>query len=258
METRKTARFKFIKELRGLNPSLPIDVLERYKTYNSDIESYERSLSGVLKGRTFEGLLRDRNEPIRAIDLMSTTEALASLFQKLPDKDKKGLAVGLSDMRVYDKRMNKEKRDADLNIDFLGTKYGGNATKGLMGDISSGATWDAIDDWLEGEKADLIIERAEGGLITLPHTDLFYKTMLQRVWDRLKSDGGMFIGQSFADQAYKTYDIDLLGWVDRATQQGIDLMYEEKMVPWSAGQKMILAGALRMTKHPDSPMMLPV
>lgn len=249
----RSQRFEGIKETRRVDPALQRDFVKMYKTYGSSrIADYEASFSGVLKGKSFKEFLEERPNPLIVIDLMSPTDVLASLFKEIPGKEKRGLAVGLSDLRQYSS-IDRLQRDKELNISYISNQN----DNGRLGDISINETWDAIDSWLDNQKADLIVERAEGGLISLPHTELFYKTMLQRIWDRLKDDGGMFVGQTFSDKVYKPLGINLAEWVDRARIQGVDINHYEGPTPWSAGMDTRLAGSLRIVKHLDSPEELP-
>ena len=242
-----------IKKLRAIDPVLPRDFMNFYGTYSSStIEDYEKSFERVLKGENFVRFLQARKEPITVIDLMSPTDVLASLFAQLPEKHKKGLAVGMSDMRSFSKE-NKGQRDADLNIDYISNT----PSNKDLGDISQNITWQEIDRWLAGQKADLIVERAEAGLFSVPHMDLFYRTFIQRIWDRLDDNGGMFVGQTLPAEQFKSFGINLLEWVQNAKQEGIDVDYQEGTVPWQSGRKVQLAGALRIVKHPGSPNLLP-
>ncbi|MFA6992377.1 MAG: hypothetical protein WC269_03810, partial [Candidatus Gracilibacteria bacterium] len=150
---------------------------QRYSETQSSIDTYHNWFINVLEGKTIADLLTDKEKPV-VVDLMSSTGALASLFEELPQQDKLGIAVSLGDSRTEEYKAEDKK---------LGIVQ-------VVGDIVSSSTWRDIKKELQGRKADLIMERALGGWNHIPYSKLLYLTLLQRAWNIL-ADGGTILLQ---------------------------------------------------------------
>lgn len=167
-----------------------------------------------------------RSAPV-VIDLMSPSNAIASLFEAANKKDAFGIAVSLRDRR----KDLRKKRDQELNIHQL------------AGDLMKASTWDAIEKELDGRKADLILERAIGGLSCIPDSVGFYAVALNRIWKLLSDQGGVFLGQFksriLADNKFEQF-------FQLAKQSNLEICFSPANF-YSEFRK------IKVVKHPDPP-----
>jgi hypothetical protein len=183
---------------------------QRYSATHSPIDVYRNWFFSVLKGHTIVDLVINEEKPV-VIDLMSATGALSTLFEKLPQRDKLGIAVSLGDSRT----------DEDIAEDnSLGIEQ-------VVGDIVSSSTWRDIKESLQGRKADLIMERSLGGIRTLPCSKLVYLTLLQRAWDILADEGTMLLQPPFDKKTHEPLPLTEL--MAHLRSLGIDARSDEKM-----------------------------
>lgn len=150
-----------------------------WPTYGASIDDYEKDFKPLLENGHIRDFIKNRSSPV-VIDLMSPSDALASLFKKIPDKPKFGLAITLVDKRDIDQKQ----RDEKLGI------------KELAGNLLVGKTWARIRRELEGRKADLIIERAVLGWEFLPKDNNLYVILLDRAWRLLSEENGVLLVQA--------------------------------------------------------------
>lgn len=234
---------KYIRDIREVRrPSAPfaIDKMRSqcYSVYDSSIEKYqEEEFLRVLQGEDIISWVQSRNT-LTVVDLMSSTGAIASIFERIPSGIPKfGLAVSLEDMGNMRSDSQKE-RDRRLNIEKLD------------GDIILPSTWRKIEKKLEGRKADLIMERAAGGTVTLPHNFGFYEFVLGRMWKML-NENGMLLLQTPPLEWYEWGGLDVsisalaLQWARLLKNNNIDFVFDGSL------------HAMRIIRTPNSPEKLP-
>jgi hypothetical protein len=194
--------------------------------YRSNIAEYEKTFGGVLNGQRMGDLLKGKKNPV-LIDIMSLSEALATLLRQFDGKEKFGLAISLEDLRTDEEKW----RDAKRNI------------VQISGDILETSTWKRIEEQLQGRKADLIMERGHDGFSCMPRDSRLYASFLNKAWGLLKKEGGIFIAEvpyGFKDQAKKM--------VDGFRVNGIET---------SEGEAMDLFPSIKIVRAPNSPEKLP-
>lgn len=209
--------------------------------YNSTVEDYERRNFRNLLGRDLlfrrkhiVDFIKQRTDPV-VIDLMAPSGTLESLFEKIRDKPKFGLAVSLSDSRSDSQKAKDEK---------LGIKQ-------LEGDIMLSQTWDEIKHLLNGRKADVIMERAEDGLNYLPRNERLYAILLNKAWKLLSDNNGMLLIQC-PDSMVKS--VNLKKWIECLNKVGINC--KSNQIYGHRGYKGFI-GHLKIVKTPNSPKELP-
>lgn len=194
-------------------------------TYGESIHSYNTTFVNVLQGSIYE-FLTDKPSPV-VIDLMGPSETIAGLFEdKFQDKPKFGLAVSLNDLRTDEQK----KRDEKLNIIQI------------AGDILRPSTWHEIEEKLRGRRADLIVERAVGGLDCIPRDPIIFALLLRRVWRLLSKNNGILIAElpnNLETQAEKMIDVLKGDRVDGLIAPAFDMHGT--------------AIAVKIVKTPDSP-----
>lgn len=174
--------------------------------YNAPITSYEDDFHELLDGNTFSSILSNRKNPV-VLDLMAPTNTLADLFSQLHSsiKEKTGISVCLNDFR----NEQIKQRDKELGIELIAE------------DIGLSKTWREIRKMLKGRYVDLVIERAWGGLDTLPQDVFFFLSSMQRLWNMLSpNDGKMFLQLSTL-QVSPESAISIGKWVHLAQKAGV-------------------------------------
>jgi hypothetical protein len=196
--------------------------------YGAPIESYENYFRSILEGKSIVDLVRQKPSPV-VIDLMGPSDTLVSLFEKIPDKLKFGLALSFLDMRDG----NKKERDKKIGIEQL------------KGDILKKSTWKEIEKILDGKKADLIMQRALAGLLHIPLNGKLYALLLRRAWNLLSDNQGVFLIQfPFGSKSVlEDKGVEVFDWITLIRENGIDVVYS--------------SNALKLTKSPNSPKKLP-
>lgn len=205
---------------------------------NSSIEDYEKNFRKLLRNNIFDrpkhiiDLIKQKPSPV-VIDLMAPSGTLASLFEKVADKPKFGLAVSLFDSR----NDSQKERDEKLGI------------KQLSGDIMLSRTWDKIENLLGGRKADLIMERAYGGF-TLVMDERLYAMLLNKAWKLLSDNNGTLLIQ--VPSGFTERDnVNRKRWINNLKK--IDLNHR---VDWHTGNRGAIKN-IKLVKTPDSPKELP-
>lgn len=168
--------------------------------YNSEPSSYDKDFKEAFRGKTLQGVIASFTDPV-VIDLMAPSGTLAGVFKNIPGEGKLGIAVSLEDIRTDEVKA----RDQGLGIEQV------------EGDVTKGSTWRKIENHLAGRKADLIIERAFGGLDCIPEDPFFYAYCLQRMWSFLNPNHGMMV----LSMPSRVRGVDPKAWVKRLKEIGI-------------------------------------
>lgn len=205
---------------------------EAWDTYNSSIQSYEKSFEKVLKGTNIADLINERESPV-VIDIMSTTSAISELFRDLPQLNKFGVAVSIQDDRSDDQEFSDR---------LKGIHH-------ISGDLSDTSTWKNINQKMEGRKAHLILERGDGGLADVPVDQAYYIYSLNRMWDMLSNDNGVMLLQVPFESILNTLHIPMDQWITHLNTHNVEARYESN--------KDIDKGALMIIKKNASPEKLP-
>lgn len=204
-----------------------------WKTYESDIGSYD-DIFRLALGTNIASFVKDRKSPV-IVDLMSPSFTLVSLFVKVADKKKFGLAVSLRDERTRVRKWI----DRAVNL------------RQLAGDIMLPATWRNIDEVMQERKADLIMERALGGLDILPPHPKLYAILINKAWKILSDKEGVMLLQTPSNEALLKAGINIQDFVNSLKAKGINAGCFKSGVPTSTRL------VLKLIKTPDSPENLP-
>ncbi|QQG41851.1 MAG: hypothetical protein HYV90_00865 [Candidatus Woesebacteria bacterium] len=221
---------------RGKKAELHKGDPDYWKTYGSSIEDYDKSFRAVLEGGHIVDLVRDSNEPV-VVDLMSSTEAIASLFGQLSQSNKLGIAVSSEDDRLPDKK----RRDDQMGI------------KHVPGDLSQPASWKTLKETLGGRKANLILERGGMGVQSLPFNENFYGYVFNRLWEIVSEDGGTILIQGSTTHALEQTGIRVKEWVDLLKSNGVDVVLDVGEDDFGFDYT-----TLKIVKTPESPKKLPL
>jgi hypothetical protein len=203
---------------------------ERWGTYNLPIKSYEATFRQVLGSRAIVDLIRGKQAPV-VVDLMASSAALADLYnglQHLPDK--RGIALGLTDMRSPAQK----RRDSALGI------------MQLTGDLMLDPTWQELHRAVGVRGADLVLQRAEGGLDCLPPHRHYMAYAMNRVWNMTNADGGTILMQIPGAGRLLRWGIDLESWVENMRHAGANVSYNPMAFP-----------GLLITRTPAAPAQIP-
>lgn len=202
-----------------------------WNVHGRDFDSYMEDFYSLISFDEIYKILRPKTEPV-VIDLMAPTEAIASLFDKLPHPKKHGIAVGLGDDRnVFQKR-----RDEALGIEQI------------TGDLMNTKTWANLRKTLNGKKADIVVETAMAGWNYMPRDARFYSLMLERTWDLLSEQNGILLAEIPTSLTLAEAGVDMPRWRESLDRSGVSYVYENAFEN----------GYLRLTKTQDSPIKLPV
>lgn len=207
-----------------------------WPTNNSPIEDYDKTFKTVLKGRRIVDLVRDRAGLV-VIDLMSSTDALSTLFSQLRQPNKLGISVSLEDSRSEERRLYDE---------GMGIRY-------LTGDLNMSSTWKRLIDELAGKRADLILERGGMGVQYVPANERFYGYVLNRLWEIVSENGGVILIQCPTTHTLKQTGIRFKEWVNLLQSNGVNVVFSE------GGDELGFDYAsLKLVRTLESPMLLPV
>lgn len=220
-----------------LGPDLKPVVVE-WGHIHSKVASYEESFKSVLEGRTIPSLIRNRPSPV-VMDLMAPPATVHELLQDFPGG--RGLAVSLPDHSLRDEPQ--EVKDA----------YNAAHVTWLPGDLTRLSTWGGIARWLNGQRADLIMERASGGLEWIPNKKLLFGFMFNEAWSMLSPQGGtMLVEIPRADNLLRM-GVDIEKQVKLLKDRGMDVSFDpggtRNILPYPTPEN----GKLRIVKTPDSP-----
>ncbi|OGH07213.1 MAG: hypothetical protein A2171_01645 [Candidatus Levybacteria bacterium RBG_13_35_9] len=206
---------------------------DTWPTYDRDFTAYMVDFSSVVNGVV---LLRqlDRIQSPVVIDLMSSTDAVASLFMDLGKTDGLGIAVGRRDNR----EICQKERDKSLGIHQI------------AGDLFEGKTWVEIKKILAGRVANLIMEDGALAWDFAPVDKRFYGLMLNRLWNLLSASGGVLLAETPTAEELASAGVNMPMWRDMLLRDRIDFDY--------ADLELNKGGLLRLRKTPDSPLQLPL
>lgn len=209
---------------------------EYWKTYNSSIEDYEDTFKDILEGKRIIDFVKDKPGPV-IIDLMSSTKALESLFEQLPQSNKLGVAVSLEDDRDQEAKM----KDKKMGIEHI------------PGDLGIPETWKRLARKLAGRKADLIIERGGMGTAYIPTDERFYGYVLNRIWENISENEGVILIQGTTTHSLRQAGIRFNEWVDLIKGQGVNTVFSE------GNDNLGFDYAyLKLVRTPQSPAILPL
>lgn len=203
----------------------------------STYKDYDDTFKGLLSNSLFKGSLlnfiQDRDNPT-LVDLFSFPTALRSLFIPLKNTDvniqTRGVSSALTDPRDD---------NAKTSDEYLGITH-------IAGDLAKTKTWNEIKSALGDKKADLIVERALGGLNYIPHDRTFFLLAMQNIWNTLSNVGGTaLIDYSYIRPIFKPMEVG--EWCNMLQREGVDAEWH----------KTKYTGAFRLTKHDNSPSVLP-
>jgi hypothetical protein len=177
---------------------------DNWPTYGSDFFDYMDRFAVVAEEYKLIDDLQKKPFPV-VVDLMASTDALASLFYDLPSENKLGIAIGRSDKRTAQEKLRDEKLGVNL----------------ITGDITSWKTWRELENALLGRKADLIVESAGWGLDFVPLSREFHIAVARRAWKLLSSNNGLILAQTRTSDELREEGIDLDKWVRKLNELGI-------------------------------------
>lgn len=153
----------------------------------------------------------------------------------------RGLAVGLPDHQIEEMRSDIQEIYRVENV------------KWLSEDITHPGTWANIEEWLDGDKAHLIMERGMAGLDWLPVNKRLYGILVNRAWANLDPEGGILLFEIPRQKLVQKKDIDINAWVE-SLQGVVDVRYDpgnpKNGIRFEHGKIMI-------TRTPNSPAILP-
>lgn len=229
--------------MRGINESIPFTQAlatarelsaahldgdgESWGTYSSRLPSYENTFRHLLRGGSIPALLSGRTEPL-VLDMMASSEALADLLRQLSQPGKRGIAVSLADGRTEDKKQ----RDTVLGITQI------------AGDLTTATTWRSLEAEMAGRKADLILERAIGGLDVLPVHSAYYRYAMSKLWGMLSPEKGILL-MEVPFYALESVGIVLEHWTQDLRNNNVFAEFEND------------TSTLCLIRTPDSPLLLP-
>lgn len=215
-------------------------IIRRWGFHNERVWSYEESFGAVLEGKTLYDLISARPAPI-VIDLMAPPRTVHDLL--LPFPDGRGLAVSLPDHRLKDV-------GEDLHKIYKMDKI-----KWLPEDITHPGTWQNIEQWLEGNKAHLIMERGMAGLTLLPLNKRLFKVLFDKTWQLLDPNGGILLFETPRQDKLLKNGVDIDAWV-KSLHGLVDVKYDPGNIEEVIDQTRIY-GKIMITRNPNSPASLP-
>lgn len=146
----------------------------KWAVIDSPLKAYEQSFMGVLgevDHRIVNLLPSNPGRPVVAVDLMATPAALRDLRQQYLKREGAGASF-----RGFALGLHEGRRAANRDVQFI---YGNVRRPGTMRQLSEEM----------GGQADLIMERAVGGLGALPHHRKFYEAAFAGLWRMLRPGG---------------------------------------------------------------------
>jgi hypothetical protein len=220
----------------------------RWSRYGEPIDDYDSYFSSVLHGKRIVDLLKAKKEPV-VVDLMAPSATIVDLFNHLPQPQKHGIALSYEDLRTNEEKQ----RDSRMNI------------QQLQGDVLTSSTWKRLENSLDGRKADLVMERALGGLICIPVHKDFYAYAVSKMWNMLSDQEGVLLIQTPGIDKLESVDVFVPEWVEQLNESGIkaESYSLANLISKALIDKMPLikgipsCNALKLIKSKDSPRVLP-
>ena len=204
---------------------------ESWTVYERSFSDYLEDFYQVVNGKLLIEHLQSLEKPT-VVDLCSGPGAIKDLFYSLDQKNKLGVAVGLTDMR----------NDREIARDFS------NGIQCVSGDLVDTKTWAKLRKTLNGRKADLVVESAVAGLWRFPQNKKFYAIALNRAWSLLSENNGTLLAEVPESGVLGEAGIDMPRWKGLLKDRDFDFAYE-----FDSG-----SGFLRLKRSIDSPKNLPL
>lgn len=181
-------------------------------------------------------------EPAVILDFLSWTEAIRSLVNQYHISSVKGAAVAYSDTRGIFARL----ADRRLNI------------KQLCGDLNTKTPWKNVEEFLDGDKAHLIMERGYGGLMHLSYDPAFYYRVIGKLWETLSPDGGLMLLQIPTFSFLEKQGIPINRWIDNLGGD-VYCKFAPEYAPVHKSLDLLTGsfGLIMLRRDPNSPEKLP-
>jgi hypothetical protein len=246
METRVgTSRAHLLRQLREISSQrkqMPGTFGVSYGIDGSKIEDYDIEFRSVMRGAGLVALVRGTDAPV-VVDLMASPSTLADLFQMAGVVG--GIGIAVNYQHYPSVSYDWQTRITDIH-----------------GDIALKKTWRWINLALRGRKADLVLERAIGGMENIPWDPVFYGTMLRRAWQLLNPDGGTLLFQAPPTRSLRRMGVSGLVplWMSQLNENNISAAYHSSMFGnrYQGSQYDGSQMVFRLTRRPESPDILPL
>lgn len=209
---------------------------------NEPISSYEESFKQVLGGKRIVDFIKQAPEPI-VIDLMAQPRTVHDLLSQLHYKKSRGLAVTLNDTPPSFSNEAIKRAHAASNIDVQ------------YGDITDSKTWGKIREWLGNKKADLIMERAMGGLMYIPNDKKLLSILVNNAWSLVNPEGGVMLFETPRRDRLLDNGVDVDRWIDNLREANLDIAYDPGRV--ASSSILYRNGKIFLRRTPESPEILP-
>lgn len=198
---------KSLKHHRGLYSYKEEIGPKQWGYYNELPASYEESFGKVLGGKNLKDLVDTTKHPNPVIiDLMAPPRTVSLLISQIGAG--RGLSTALPDY---------------LDDSHIITSDG---VTWLPGDITKSDTWRGVEKWLDGQKAQLIMERAMGGLDFIPKDKRFLSVLFHNAWKNLDSGDGVLLFELPRNNELVKVGIDIPKWVRAVKDIGYDITYD--------------------------------
>lgn len=181
--------------------------LRRWRIKNSRIDSYLEDFRLVDKdGRIqpFLESLKEINNPVM-LDFLSWTDALRSIARDYHIPRISGAAVAFSDTR------GPLGQSLDNNLGIIQ----------IAGDVNQANPWNEVENFLDGRKAHLILERGYGGLKVLNSKPAFYCATINKLWNMLDPENGMMLLQTLNFGLLEALGVPVYKWIEQMQERGI-------------------------------------
>lgn len=215
-----TSVVRSIREARSYQHTKP-NGTDNWPIDESDYKRYEYFFKDLKV--SLPALLARKNHPV-VVDLLSSPSAIRSLFMRDPKEGMAGVSVALGDNR----KPTAKSIDAALGITHI------------TGDLAKPATWRKISETLNGKPVDLIMERGYAGMAYLPQHPLYFLYGINKIWDMLSTNNGVFVGEYLQINISKSI---VKEWINQMKTKNIDIQSRDNM--------------FILTRHRSSPNKLP-
>lgn len=207
-----------------------------WRCYGSHISEYQKAFAGVLGGKNVAELVESKQSPV-VVDLMASSDTLASLFNRLPDKPKLGISLSLCD----DRTEQQKRRDEESNIHHV------------VGDIMRASAWRNVNNLLGRRKADLVVERGYGALsYHVPPELKLYAMFVRKAWNMLSQQDGILLAQIMPFNHDPQKNTLISDWINLLKETNIDASFDSGFGITSK------YSAIKIVKNPRSPIDLPL
>ena len=230
---------KILKQIR-YNRTMISTSEDIWDIYGDNSSQYERTFARVLEDETILNFIKQKRSPI-IIDIMGPSFALRDFFQEVPDKSKLGIALSLLDKRTVEEK-NKDQKSG---------------IKQFAGNIMRRGFWRGIKAELGERKADLIMERAMGGLDCLPKDEHMYSMLLSKAWNLLNEQNGMLLFQVTSYVDLKENSVRIEEWINLLKVNNLNVKYHSNKYGNTDAFCRVDRGVIKIIKTPDSLKELP-